>query len=174
MLYESPLSHGWGAREMSKPALCDLLTGMGFLVHYGGGLGKWGMGQDGENSPRFYSRKRILGGSELPETTHTLLLWPLTVETPVAKSRADFQIIQCQNGGRSRGPEGGTHVGKRRASLRTRYHVIYSARADIAAQPLCGQAAVAQGSIPASQLLLLQPMLGLLLGQESQQSGPGD
>lgn len=78
------------------------------------------MGQDGGNSPRFYSRKGILGGSELPETTHTLLLWPLTVETPVAKSRADFRSLSARMEGGVEGQKVGlTHAGKPRAGLWT-------------------------------------------------------
>lgn len=44
MLYESPLSHGWGAREVSKPALCDLFDWYGLPGPLWGedwGNGEW-------------------------------------------------------------------------------------------------------------------------------------
>lgn len=44
MLYESPLSHGWGAREMSKPALCDLFDWYGLPGTLWRRLGEMGNG----------------------------------------------------------------------------------------------------------------------------------
>lgn len=119
-----------------------------------------------------FTAEKDIGRVWLPETTpYPAPVAPYCGNTSCqVKSRSFSARMEGGVEGQKLGL-GLTHAGKQRASLRTRYHVIHSARADIAAQPLCGQAAVARGSIPASQLLLLQPMLGLLLGQESQQTG---